>query len=153
MDTSVQRRAIRPTSYALLVAESLAEPLPALRLDIPATVPALRPMRQDLGDWLAGLGVVPGDLNALQHAVWEACGNAVEHAYRDNGSADRAPTLARGGALPLTVDLTGVTHLASVGVRLLFQLSGTRNAAGVRLSAGAGTPADQVLTLTGLEHA
>ena len=74
----------------------------------------------------------------------------------DQSSADRLRTeilsASRGGALPLTVDLTGVTHLASVGVRLLFQLAGAGTAAGVRLSAGTGTPADQVLTLTGLEH-
>lgn len=254
----------------LLVAELLTAPHPPLHLEMPATIAALRPMRRAITDWLTLFGVGDADLNALQHAVWEACGNAVEHGYRDHAptapppivdivgdidelgtvrfairdhgrwlpaaadpaergrglmmmrsmveqvtvepsaagttvtvrhtvcrpvtvgvsrtrsrttrempaeieyrtdldrsehpvltvhgpvdqsSADRLRTeilgASRGGSLPLTVDLTDVTHLASVGVRLLHQVTGS---AGARIRAGAGTPADQVLTLTGLAH-
>jgi anti-anti-sigma regulatory factor len=73
----------------------------------------------------------------------------------DQSSADRLRveilSASRGGALPLTVDLTGVTHLASVGVRLLHQLVRS-DSTGLRMRAAMGTPADQILTLTGLEH-
>ncbi|MGM1062694.1 SpoIIE family protein phosphatase [Saccharothrix sp. Mg75] len=55
----------------------------------------------------------------------------------------------RGGALPLVVDLTGVTLLAGAGVRLLYEVTA---ALGVRLVAAAGSPAGQVLSLTGLAH-
>jgi anti-anti-sigma factor len=60
----------------------------------------------------------------------------------------------RGGVLPLTVDVTGVSHLASSGVQLLFRLGEqmAADARELRLISPAGTPARQVLELTGLEH-
>ncbi|MFC4145098.1 SpoIIE family protein phosphatase [Micromonospora mangrovi] len=54
----------------------------------------------------------------------------------------------RGGGLPLTVDLTGVSHLSSAGVRLLHDLTGAL--ATLRVTAGPTSPAYAVLTLTGL---
>jgi PAS domain S-box-containing protein len=61
---------------------------------------------------------------------------------------------SRGGALSLSVDLSGVTHLGSVGVHLLYQLAEEMLTDGrtLRLHAAAGTPAHHVLTLTGLDR-
>jgi anti-anti-sigma factor len=60
----------------------------------------------------------------------------------------------RGGILPMTVDITGVSHLASSGVQLLHQLGEqmAADARELRLISPLGTPARQVLELTGLEH-
>jgi anti-anti-sigma factor len=60
----------------------------------------------------------------------------------------------RGGRLPLAVDLTGVTHLASAGVAVLHQVAERHRRQGVdlRLHAAAGSTAQQVLTLVALPH-
>lgn len=55
---------------------------------------------------------------------------------------------ARGGAVPVTVDLDGVDQLASAGVALLFDL---RERLSLNLHARPGTPAARVLALTGLD--
>ncbi|MGE3284738.1 MAG: SpoIIE family protein phosphatase [Pseudonocardia sp.] len=61
---------------------------------------------------------------------------------------------SRGGSLPLTVDLSGVTHLASAGVELLYtfveemQVEARR----VELVAPSGSPAGYALELTGLDR-
>lgn len=57
----------------------------------------------------------------------------------------------RGGALPLILDLSEVTHLASVGVRL-HDLTSAGDGLRIELRAPVGSTAHQVLTLTGLEH-
>jgi anti-anti-sigma factor len=64
----------------------------------------------------------------------------------------RLEDASRGGVLPLTIDLTGVNHLASAGVRLLYQLAEQMATDGsrLRLIAPTGTAAHQVLTLTAL---
>ena len=61
---------------------------------------------------------------------------------------------SRGGLLPLTVDLTSVSHLASAGVQLLHQLAEQMAADGhrLRLIAPTGTASHQVLTLTALNQ-
>jgi anti-anti-sigma factor len=66
----------------------------------------------------------------------------------------RLQDASRGGVLPLTVDLTGVSHLASAGVQLLYQLAEQMAADGcrLRLVAPIGTAAHQVLTLTALHQ-
>ena len=61
---------------------------------------------------------------------------------------------SRGGTLPLTVDLTGVTHLASAGVRALYQVR-ERLAAhqqDLTLVAAPGSSAGIVLELVRLPH-
>lgn len=61
---------------------------------------------------------------------------------------------SRGGTLPLTVDLTGVTHLASAGVRALYQVR-ERLAAhqqDLTLIAAPGSSAGIVLELVRLPH-
>lgn len=61
---------------------------------------------------------------------------------------------SRGGALPLTIDLAGVTHLASAGIELLYsfveemQVDGRR----VELIAPPGSPAGYALGLSGLDR-
>jgi anti-anti-sigma factor len=66
----------------------------------------------------------------------------------------RLQDASRGGVLPLTIDLTGVTHLASAGVQLLYQLAEQMAADGcrLRLIAPTGTAAHQVLSLTALDQ-
>ncbi len=54
----------------------------------------------------------------------------------------------RGGPLPLTVDLAEVSHLASAGVRLLYDLAADGQT--LRLAVPPDRPAHQVLNLTGL---
>ena len=62
----------------------------------------------------------------------------------------------RGGELPVTIDLTGVTHLSSAGVQMLHTLSASGQPGALRsppvLIAGAASPAAFVLDLAGLPH-
>jgi anti-anti-sigma factor len=66
----------------------------------------------------------------------------------------RLEDASRGGVLPLTIDLTGVSHLASAGIQLLYQLAEQMAADGsrLRLIAATDTPAHQVLALTALHQ-
>ncbi|WP_245006635.1 SpoIIE family protein phosphatase [Actinoplanes ianthinogenes] len=59
---------------------------------------------------------------------------------------------SRGGTVPMTVDLTGVTHLASAGVAALFQIAEHHRdqEAALTLIASPGSPARQILDLVGL---
>lgn len=60
----------------------------------------------------------------------------------------------RGGELPVTIDLTAVTHLSSAGVQMLHALSATGQPGALRhppvLVAPSGSPAAYVLDLAGL---
>ncbi len=60
----------------------------------------------------------------------------------------------RGGTLPLTVDLTGVSHLASAGVSALYRLARQLVAHGnhLELLAQDGSPAQAMLDLVRLPH-
>jgi len=68
-----------------LAAQRLAEPLPALQLELPATLVALTTARRALSQWLQVVGAVSEDRAALQLAVAEILLNAVEHAYPPDG--------------------------------------------------------------------
>jgi len=61
---------------------------------------------------------------------------------------------SRGGTVPLTVDLSSVTHLASAGVRALYQVKEqfAAHRQGLTLVAAPGTPASIVLDLARLPH-
>jgi serine phosphatase RsbU (regulator of sigma subunit)/anti-sigma regulatory factor (Ser/Thr protein kinase)/ABC-type transporter Mla MlaB component len=61
---------------------------------------------------------------------------------------------SRGGTLPLTVDLSSVTHLASAGVRALYQVREqfAVHCQGLTLIAAPGSPASIVLDLARLPH-
>jgi ABC-type transporter Mla MlaB component len=75
----------------------------------------------------------------------------------DVRQVDRLRTLlwdaSRGGALPLTVDLDAVTHLASAGIALLFEFVEDMATDGreVTLVAPAGCPARYALDVSGLD--
>jgi anti-anti-sigma factor len=66
----------------------------------------------------------------------------------------RLQEASRGGTVPLTVDLTGVSHLASAGVQLIYRIAEQMAADGRRLQlvAPAGTAPYQVLELTDLHE-
>ncbi|WP_141582494.1 SpoIIE family protein phosphatase [Actinomadura sp. WMMA1423] len=60
----------------------------------------------------------------------------------------------RGGTTPLTVDLTGVTHLSSAGVAVLYEAETRTDAPGrpFLLYAPQGSPAQHVMSLVALPH-
>ena len=66
----------------------------------------------------------------------------------------RLLSVSRGGTVPLVADLTGVTQLASAGVRALYQVSGQLAAHGQALTlvTAAGSAAHMVLDLVRLDH-
>jgi anti-anti-sigma factor len=66
----------------------------------------------------------------------------------------RLQEASRGGTVPLTVDLTGVSHLASAGVQLIYRIAEQMAADGRRLQlvAPAGTAPYQILELTDLHE-
>ncbi|MBN9180982.1 MAG: STAS domain-containing protein, partial [Microbacterium sp.] len=66
----------------------------------------------------------------------------------------RLQEASRGGELPLVVHLTGVSHLASAGAQMLYQLAEQMAGDGRRLQliGPTGTAAHQVLTLTALSR-
>ncbi|WP_307798404.1 SpoIIE family protein phosphatase [Actinoplanes flavus] len=59
---------------------------------------------------------------------------------------------SRGGTVPMTVDLSGVSHLASAGVSALHQVAGSHHddEAPLHLVAATGSPAQRILDLVGL---
>jgi anti-anti-sigma factor len=61
---------------------------------------------------------------------------------------------ARGGALPLTVDLADVTHLASTGIAMLFEFVEETATGGreVRLIAPPDSPARSAMEVSGLDR-
>jgi serine phosphatase RsbU (regulator of sigma subunit)/anti-sigma regulatory factor (Ser/Thr protein kinase)/anti-anti-sigma regulatory factor len=68
--------------------------------------------------------------------------------------ARRLLSVSRGGTVPLVADLTGVTQLASAGVRALYQVSEQLAAHGQALTlvTAAGSAAHLVLDLVRLDH-
>ena len=68
--------------------------------------------------------------------------------------ARRLLSVSRGGTVPLVADLTGVTQLASAGVRALYQVSKQLAAHGQKLTlvTAAGSAAQHVLELVRLDH-
>ena len=76
----------------------------------------------------------------------------------DIGTADllarRLLSVSRGGTVPLVADLTGVTQLASAGVRVLYQVSEQLTVHGQELTLVTvrGSAAHLVLELVRLDH-
>ena len=66
-----------------------------LVLDLPALPDTLRVVRLELGGWLADLRLSAIDQLALQQAVGELVGNAVEHAYPAGSHATRTSVRVR----------------------------------------------------------
>jgi anti-sigma regulatory factor (Ser/Thr protein kinase) len=88
--------AIGPTDddVALLVATFEADRLP-FQIEIPSDPRMLRRMRRRLEAWLVGHGVAHDDVVDVVLAVSEACNNAVEHAYGDDGAGPVALSVSR----------------------------------------------------------
>ena len=59
---------------------------------------------------------------------------------------------SRGGTVPMTVDLSAVTHLSSAGVSALHRVAGQHASAPLRLYATPGSPAQVVLDLVALPY-
>ena len=87
-----------------------------------------------------------------------ATARALVHGPVDITTADqlarRLLSVSRGGTVPLVADLTGVTQLASAGVRALFAVSGQMAAHGqdLTLITAPGSAAHLVLDLVRLAH-
>jgi PAS domain S-box-containing protein len=73
------------TGYAddvtALAVERLAEPVPALHLELPSERASLSVARDAFTDWLNSLGAADEDTEALHLAMVEVVTNAIEHAY------------------------------------------------------------------------
>jgi anti-sigma regulatory factor (Ser/Thr protein kinase) len=73
------------TGYAddvtALAVERLADPVPALRLELPSERASLSVARDAFTDWLNRLGATAEDTEALHLAMVEVVTNAIEHAY------------------------------------------------------------------------
>ncbi len=84
---------------SVLAAQWLAEPTPALHLELPATLAALTTARRALTRWTQEIGVVADDRAAIQLAIAELILNAVEHAYPADGlgTVDLDAVLLEGG--------------------------------------------------------
>jgi len=64
-----------------LAAQRLAEPVPALRLELPSERASLTVARAAFTAWLTRLGASADDTEALHLAMVEVVTNAIEHAY------------------------------------------------------------------------
>ncbi|WP_182523721.1 SpoIIE family protein phosphatase [Nocardioides dongkuii] len=95
-------RLIRETGFGddiTVLAAQRATPPDPLTMTVPAFPDTLRAVRQNLGDWLAGIGVGQLDELALQHAVGELVSNAVEHAYEPDRARQEAVVSVRAALL------------------------------------------------------
>ena len=63
-------------------------------VELPADPAALRGLRRSLRAWLAHRGIDSDEAAGVVLAVSEACNNAIEHAYRDNGGGPVKVSLA-----------------------------------------------------------
>jgi len=77
-------------------------------VELPADPAALRGMRRRLRAWLANRGIDPEEATGagVVLAVSEACNNAIEHGYRDDGGGPVKVSLtaAEGGVLRIVVE-------------------------------------------------
>jgi serine phosphatase RsbU (regulator of sigma subunit)/anti-sigma regulatory factor (Ser/Thr protein kinase)/anti-anti-sigma regulatory factor len=72
------------TGYAddvTTLAAQVTEPVPGIRLELPAERPSLTVARQALGEWLDRLDATQDDRADLRLALVEVVTNAIEHAY------------------------------------------------------------------------
>ena len=74
-------RTRRADDITALAAQRLADPVPALRLDLPSERPSLTTARDAFAGWLSRLGASADDWEALHLALVEVFTNAIEHAY------------------------------------------------------------------------
>jgi anti-sigma regulatory factor (Ser/Thr protein kinase)/anti-anti-sigma regulatory factor len=74
-------RAGHADDITTLAAHWLANPVPALHLDLPSRRPSLTKARDAFAGWLSRLGAAADDWEALHLAMVEVFTNAIEHAY------------------------------------------------------------------------
>ena len=82
-----------------LAAQRLADPVPALQLELRSERASLTVARDAFADWLSRLEVTAGDREALHLAMVEIVTNAIEHAYPkgEPGIIELAATLSDDG--------------------------------------------------------
>ena len=71
----------RADDITTLAAQRLADPVPALRLELPSERASLTTARDAFAGWLRRLGAAADDADALHLALVEVFTNAIEHAY------------------------------------------------------------------------
>lgn len=74
-------RAGHSDDITVLAAQWLAEPVPALHLELPSRRPSLTKARDAFAGWLSRLDAAADDWEALHLAMVEVFTNAIEHAY------------------------------------------------------------------------
>jgi len=74
-------RAGHADDITTLAAQWLADPVPALHLELPSRRPSLTKARDAFAGWLSRLGAAADDWEALHLAMVEVFTNAIEHAY------------------------------------------------------------------------
>ncbi len=74
-------RAGHADDITALAAQWLAEPVPALHLELPSRRPSLTKARDAFAGWLSRLDAAADDWEALHLAMVEVFTNAIEHAY------------------------------------------------------------------------
>jgi len=89
----------RADDITALAAQRLADPIPALRLELPSERPSLTRARDAFAGWLSRLGAAADDADALHLALVEVFTNAIEHAYPrgEPGLIELEATLADDG--------------------------------------------------------
>ena len=89
----------RADDITALAAQRLADPVPALRLELPSERPSLTTARDAFAGWLSRLGAAADDWEALHLALVEVFTNAIEHAYPrgDPGIIELEATLGDDG--------------------------------------------------------
>ena len=71
----------RADDITTLAVQRLADPVPALRLELPSERASLTTARDAFAGWLSRLGAAADDADALHLALVEVFTNAIEHAY------------------------------------------------------------------------
>jgi serine phosphatase RsbU (regulator of sigma subunit)/anti-sigma regulatory factor (Ser/Thr protein kinase)/anti-anti-sigma regulatory factor len=72
----------RPDDITILAAQRLADPVPALHLELPSEKASLTTARDAFRGWLGRLDASADDWEALHLAMVEIFTNAIEHAYQ-----------------------------------------------------------------------
>jgi len=150
--------------HGLSIAREMVTDLTIESTDVGTRVCVRTPLCRAAQLWEAGddrpTGRSLGDGTRLRMR-WSDDGTRLEVVGQvDAGSADRFLVQLRRGTTgrrrPLTVDLRGVTHLTSSGVRALHDVAGEREALGdvarLRLVVAPESPIGRILDLAGLPH-
>ncbi len=95
-----------------LAVQRLAEPIPALHLELPGELTSVTTARHAFGAWLDQIDAAAEDRGDLQLAIAEIVTNAIEHAYLP----DRPGLVElRGPSAPISVPLSGPPFTVDIG--------------------------------------